>query len=141
MSVVTHLAAVLSIGAAFSLVTQSLFLRLSTRDGDPADAALIVISVNLLVLFPSIVILYFPDYGLTSTSVASFTATGTSGTVISRLLKYTNIIKIGARRTEPITATNALFATTFGVVFLDETLTLSHGIGILLINVGVSAIA
>lgn len=138
----THLIAVfMALGAAIALASQSLFLRIGTEQGNSFDAVFVVMSVNLIVLFPLVSVLYYPDYGLTRVSWVSFTAAGLFGTMLGRMLKFTSISRIGASRTEPIAASNALFATVLGVVLLDETLTVLHGLGIVLIVGGVAAIA
>ena len=138
----THLLAViLALSGALALACQSLFIRIGTQRGTSSDAVFVVILVNLLVLFPLVLILYYPDYGLTPVSWLSFIAAGVFGTMFGRLLKFTSISRIGASRTEPITASNALFATVLGVVFLNETLTLIHSLGVVLIVGGVAAIA
>lgn len=142
MSELTTLFAVgITLGAALALASQSLFLRIGTRDSQPSDAVFVVILVNLVMLVPPVAIFYYPNYGLTRLSVGAFVAAGLFGTVVGRLLKYTSIKRIGASRTEPITATNALFATVLGVVVLGETLTPLHGVGVVLIVGGVAAIA
>ncbi len=139
---VTNLVAILiTLGAALALASQSLFLRIGTRDGQPSDAVFIVILVNLVLLLPPVAVFYYPTYGLTRLSVGAFIAAGIFGTVLGRLLKYTSIKRIGASRTEPITAANALFATILGVGLLGEALTPMHGVGVILIVGGVAAIA
>ena len=134
-------AVLITLGAALALASQSLFLRIGTSDGHPSDAVFIVILVNLALLLPPVAIFYYPDYGLTWTSVLAFVGAGICGTILGRLLKYTSISRIGASRTEPITATNALFATILGVVLLGESMTPIHWFGVLLIVGGVAAIA
>lgn len=137
-----HLIAVLlALCGALALACQSLFIRIGTQRGTSSNAVFVVILVNLLVLLPLVLVLYYPDYGLTQISWLSFVTAGVFGTMFGRLLKFTSISRIGASRTEPIAASNALFATVLGVVFLGETLTLIHGLGVVLIVGGVAAIA
>lgn len=138
----THLIAIfLALGSAIALASQSLFIRIGTQRGKSLNAVFVVILVNLIVLFPLVSILYYPDYGLTHVSWLSFVVAGMFGTMLGRVLKFTSISRIGASRTEPITASNALFATVLGMVLLGETLTVIHGVGVVLIVVGVAAIA
>jgi uncharacterized membrane protein len=139
---ITHVVAIfITLASALALAFQSLFLRMGTEDGDPSLAVFIVIIVNLITLSPLVLIYYYPNYGVTRMSALSFVAAGLSGTIIGRQLKYISISRIGASRTEPITASNALFATALGVILFNETLTKGHLLGICLVVAGVAAIA
>jgi len=95
----------------------------------------------VLVLLPIVLIIYYPEYGLTSTSVVSFIAAGIAGTVIGRAFMYMSIDQIGASRTAPVVASWALLASALGVVLLGESLTPIHGLGIVLVVLGVAVIA
>ncbi len=86
------------------------------------------------------VLLYYPEYHLTRFSWISFIGAGLFGTLLGRMLTYTSIDTIGASRTAPIVASQALFATVFGILVLGESLTPIHGLGIVLIVSGVSLI-
>lgn len=138
----THVAAaLLALIAAIAAACQNLFLRIGTGTGRPYDAVIVVLSVNTIVLVPVVAVLHYPDYGLTRSSWASFIAAGVLGTMLGRAFMFTSISRIGASRTTPIVASWALVATVLGVIILGESLTLIHGIGIVLIVVGVAGIA
>lgn len=138
----THLLAVgISLGAAIASASQNLFVRVGTERGAVYDAVLVVMIVNLVLLVPPILVLYYPDYGLTRVSLVSFLVAGLLGTLLGRLLVYMSVERIGASRTAPIVASWALIATVLGVVVLGETLTAVHGVGVFLIVFGVAAIA
>jgi DME family drug/metabolite transporter len=138
----THLIAVaLAIGAAISNAIMQLCVRLGTERGKSSHAVLIVMSINMIVLLPIVAIVYYPNYQLTSTSWIAFIGAGLFGTLLGRAFMYTSISKIGASRTAPIVATQALIATLLGVVILDEELTGTHAAGIVLIVIGVGVIA
>lgn len=135
------IAILLSLGAALSAAANNLCVRIGTEDGKTYDAVVVVMVVNLVVLLPLVAIVYYPDYGLTRRSWLAFIAAGVLGTLFGRLFLYTSIARIGASRTSPIVASNALVATILGVLLLDETLVPAHAVGIVLIVVGVGAIA
>ena len=142
MTELTHVVAVvLALGAAIASASQSLFVRIGTEDGTAYNAVIVVIGVNMLVLVPLVAIAYYPDYGLTNVSLLSFVAAGLSGTMLGRVFLYTSIDRIGASRTAPIIASWALIASVLGALFLDETLSPAHALGIVLIVVGVAVIA
>ncbi|WP_336021635.1 DMT family transporter [Halobellus salinisoli] len=142
MAEISHLLAVgLAIGAAVSSATSNLSVRKGTDDGETVDAIFVVAIVNVLVLLPVVAVRYYPDYELTWLSLVSFAIAGVLGTLIGRALNFVSIDKIGASRTAPIVASWALISTVLGVVFLDETLTAVHGVGVLLVVVGVAVIA
>lgn len=138
----SHLLGVLlGAGAAVSVASHHVFVRLATDRGAAADAVLFVMGVNVLLLVPAVGALYYPAYALTPVAVGWFLAAGLAGTLLGRLFLYVSIERIGASRTSPLIATNALFATLFGVVLLGESLTAVHGLGILGVVVGAAAIA
>ncbi|WP_436348379.1 GRP family sugar transporter [Natronorubrum sp. FCH18a] len=137
-----HLLAVsIALGAAIASATQNLCIRVGTDRGTVSDATLIVMGVNLLALIPAILVIYYPDYGLTRFSWLSFIVAGLLGTLLGRLFTYMSIERIGASRTAPIVASWALIATVLGVLVLGEELTTVHMVGIVFVIFGVSAIA
>ncbi|WP_436933800.1 DMT family transporter [Halovenus marina] len=138
----THLLAIgLALVASVSNGFQSIFIRKGTDGGKPLDGVIVVMLVNTLVLLPAVVLVYYPDYGLTQASWVSFIGAGLFGTLLGRALMYTSIDKIGASRTIPIIASQTLFATIFGVLLLGETLNEIHAVAIVCIVGGVSLIA
>lgn len=138
----THtIAVLLALGAAISNAIMQLCIRFGTENGKSTNALLIVMSTNMIVLLPAVAIIYYPNYQLTNISWIAFVVAGLFGTVLGRAFMYTSISKIGASRTAPIVATQALVATLLGVVLLGEALTATHAIGILLIVAGVVVIA
>ncbi|WP_144906410.1 DMT family transporter [Halobellus captivus] len=139
---ISHLLAVgLAIGAAVSSATSNLSVRQGTDSGRTKDAIFVVSIVNVLVLLPIVAVRFYPEYGLTRLSLVSFAIAGILGTLIGRALNFASIDKIGASRTAPILASWALISTVLGVIFLGETLTAIHGVGIFLVVGGVAVIA
>ena len=138
----THfLGVVLSLGAALAGAVQYLFLRIGTEDGRANDAVLVVMLMNVLLLLPAVLVLYYPSYGLTWVSWLSFAAAGILGTLLGRVCAFTSIDRIGASRTMPIVASWAMISTVLGVVVLGESLSSVHAIGVMMVVGGVGAIA
>lgn len=131
----------LAIGAAVCSAVSNLAVRKGTEHGRTYDAVLVVAVSNVAILLPIAAAVYYPDYGLTRTSLLSFVVAGVLGTLIGRALMFTSIDRIGASRTAPIIASWALISTVLGVIFLDETLSLTHGVGVVLVVTGIAVIA
>lgn len=139
---ITHLIGIsLALIAATGLGAQVVLIRKGTDTGRATDAVLVVTLVNLAFLIPTTAIIYYPNYGLTWYSTLSFIGAGIAGTLFGRVFKYTSIERIGASRTAPIVASNAVFGALIAVVVLDEVLTLVHFLAIILIVGGVAAIS
>lgn len=139
---VPHLLAILlALGAAISAAAHFLFIRVGTEEGEPLNAVLVGMVINVLLLTPLVAIVYYPEYGLTIRSFLWFVAAGVIGSLMGRAFMYTSIERIGASRTAPIIASRVLISTALGVVVLGESLTLIHGIGVTLVGGGVAMIA
>lgn len=137
-----HLTAVMvALGAAIANACQSLFVRIGTEDGNAYNSVFVVILVNVFIIVPLVSIVYYPHYGFTRVSWISFAAAGLLGTLLGRAFMYSSIQNIGASRTAPIVASQALIAPTFGVIFLGESVTFIHVTGIVLIVGGIVVIA
>lgn len=142
MGEITHLVGIsLALIAAMGLGAQVVLVRKGTDTGRATDAVLVVTLVNLTVLIPATAIIYYPDYGLTRYSALSFIGAGIVGTLFGRVFKYTSIERIGASRTAPIVASNAVFGALIAVIVLDEILTPVHILAVGLIVSGVAVIS
>lgn len=138
----THtLAILLAFGSSIAVATHNLFVRGGTERGTPADAYFIVVSISTLVLVPLVALTYYPDYGLTVVAVLSFVGAGIVGALFGMMMLYVSIERIGAGRTTPIMASQALFATILGVMLLGETLNAAHAAGVVLMVIGIAVIA
>lgn len=134
-------AIVLAFGAAFAIASENLLIRKGTDGASAYDGVVVGVLVNVCVLVPLVTVIYYPNYGLTRISWVSFIGAGLVGTWLGRVFQYTSIERVGASRTAPIVASQALFATVFGILFLGESLALPHAVGILLTVCGVAVIA
>lgn len=127
--------------AALASASQLLLVRKGTDAGRAYDAVLIVMLVNVVALVPLVGVYYYPEYHLTRVSWVAFIAAGLFGTLLGRACQYASVDRIGASRTAPIVASNAIIATVLGVLVLGETVTGVHGVGVVLVVGGVAAIS
>jgi drug/metabolite transporter (DMT)-like permease len=133
----------LAVAAAVGWALQYVFIRLATdrESGTVADAMVVVLATNVVVVAPAVAVWFYPDYGLTPLAVAMFVAAGFAGSLIARITQFASTTTIGASRTAPVVSTTALFSAVFAVAFLGETLTLVHSAGIVLVVSGVAVIS
>ncbi|MFP9062598.1 EamA family transporter [Natrialbaceae archaeon A-chndr2] len=134
---------VLASGSAVLWAAQFLCIRLGTDNGQVTDAVLVTLLSNVVLLTPIVLVLYAGELStlFTPYSILSFAAAGVAGSLVARLLMYRSIETIGASRTSPVISANVFFATVLAVVFLDERLTGTHLLGIVLIVGGVAVIS
>ena len=133
--------ALLAVVAAFGWAGQYVFIRLGTRTGSVTRAMLVSLACNVALVVPAVAVLYYPDYGLTLGSAAAFAGAGIAGSVLSRVAQFEATRTIGASRTAPVVSSTALVSALLAVLFLDETLTLPHLGGIVLIVGAVAVIS
>lgn len=133
------LGTILAITASVMFAFQYLFVRLGTRDGTVTDVVFVSLLTNVVMVVPPALLLY--DFAMTPRAAASFAGAGLAGSFLARICMFNSIQRIGANRTSPIVASNALFATLLAVVVLDETLTAVHLLGVVLIVAGVALIS
>lgn len=130
-----------AIVAALGLSTQAVFLRLATREGRIADALVVGYAMNLLVIVPSALLLYYPDYGLTPLSAGAFVVSGLVGSLVGRAFHFTAVSRVGASRAEAVKASQSLLAALVAVLLLGEVLTLPRLGAIVLIVAGLVLLA
>lgn len=130
-----------AIVGSFALAAQSLSLRVGTHEGRVGDAVVVGLAVNVFVVVPTALVLYYPDYGLTPVSIASFVAAGLVGTLLGRVFYFGGIAKAGASRAEAIKASQSFNAALLAVIVVGETLTMAHLGAIVLIVLGLALLA
>ncbi|RQG87910.1 DMT family transporter [Natrarchaeobius halalkaliphilus] len=131
----------LAVLAALGLSIAVICIRIGTDDGRSVDALVVVLLTNIAILVPVTLALQNPLSGLTRTSLVSFAMAGLVGTFVGRAFFYASIERVGASRSEPIRASQPIYATLAAVIVLGEVLTPEHFAGILLIVLGVGAIS
>lgn len=132
---------VLSLGAAILWAVHNVAIRLGTVRGRVSDAIVVVMVTNVVVIGPAAVVVHHPSYTLPWQSALAFGAAGIAGLMLGRIFLFEGIRAVGASRTTPIVSASALVSSLLAVQFLDETLTLAHGMGIVLIVVGIATIS
>ncbi|MFC6766113.1 EamA family transporter [Natrinema soli] len=133
--------AVLGIGGALMIAVTSLLVRIGTNEGGANDALVVVLICNVVILAPVSLVLYYPTYGLTPTSVVAFAFAGVVGTMLGRVFYFVSIERIGSSRTDAIKASQPLHATVIALFVLGESLTVVHFVGILLIMFGIAVVS
>lgn len=137
---VLSLGVLLAAGGAFFLAAQSLAIRYGTRTSRSADALVVVLTVNVVVLVPLAFALSDPIGQLTLESLAAFTAAGLVGTMTGRAMYFEGIKRVGSSRTEPIKSSQPLHATIIAVVVLGEVVTGGHALSLVAIVAGIAII-
>lgn len=123
--------------AAVSLAGQSLTVRLSTQSYSVTTVVGTMFVVNLALLGPVVGAVYYPQLGLTPTSVGAFAIGGILGSLLARFYLFVGIERLGASRTEPLKSLFPLVALVAAVVLLGETLSATLVFGTILLLAGV----
>ncbi len=124
---------IMSLLSGISLAGSSVSTRKGVFHARESFSALpISIAVGIILTF--IVLLITGRMGqlahLNLLGIVSFGGAGVVHYLIGRRSTYIGLRLIGANRMEPLLATNMIIAISFGLFFLDETLTLYHILGI-----------
>jgi len=135
----TLLGTILATTASLMFAFQYLFVRLGTQKGSVSEVIWVSLLSNVVILVPPALVLY--DFSMSTEAMLAFVGAGLSGSLFARICMFTSIQRLGASRTSPIAASNALFATMLAVLVLDETLTAVHFLGVVLIVAGVAVIS
>lgn len=129
----TAFGTVLAVVAAVAWAGQYLFVRVGTERGSVSDAMLVALACNVALVVPITGLAYYPEYGLSVASLVYFGAAGVAGSFLSRILQFESTRTVGASRTAPTVSASSLVSAFLAVLFLDERLTSTHLIGIVLI--------
>lgn len=132
------LGVVLSAIGATTWALHYLFVRMGMREGTVTRAVYVALLSNVVLVVPVGVALNYPDLGLSPGAVVAFVFAGLCGGLLARVFQYRSIELIGASRTSPIVASAGLVSTVLAVLILGETLTVVHGVGIVMIVAGVA---
>lgn len=124
-----------TLSAVFFAVEISL-IRKSTVKGEPIDAAMITMWINLLIFAP-LALFYYPDFGLNIKTILAFTAAGIFGSFLARICLYEGTKRVGASKSSPILKGDLLIASLVGLIILEEPITTGHISGILVLLAGV----
>lgn len=133
----------LALLAAAGFAAQYLCIRVGTDDGTVTDAVLVTLCCNVVLFVPAVLFWYRDvlDSLYTTEAALAFAGAGLVGAFGARVAMYRGIQSIGASRTAPVVASNALFATLFATLLLDERVTTVHLVGIVLVVAGVAVLS
>jgi len=131
----------LAVLAAVGLAGQSIAVRQAAKGRSITDLVAVVFVVNLLVLLPATVLLYYPDFGLTPTAVGAFAVAGLLGSLLARAALFIGIHRLGASRAEPLKSTFPLVAVGSAVLVLGEPVTPGLAVGVGLLVAGAAAVS
>ncbi|KXA88756.1 hypothetical protein AKJ62_04540 [candidate division MSBL1 archaeon SCGC-AAA259D14] len=135
------LGGLLAISAAIFFAIRVILVRKATVTGRPVDAVTVALWIGLLVFLPLSVILYWPDFGLTRTSIITFIGTGLSGNFFGLICYYEGTKRVGASRTVSISTGRLLVATFLSIIFLKEPFTIPHLLGIFILTFGITVVS
>lgn len=126
--------------AAAALAGQSLAVRRSTQDHRVTDVVAVMFGVNVLVFVPAAAVRYYPAYGLTVGALVAFAVGGLVGSLLARVALFIGIERLGASRAEPLKSTFPILSVLGAAIVLDETVTATLVVGMLVIVAGVVAV-
>ncbi len=126
-----------TVGALTSAIGLTFFVRRSMVKGNPLDAAMVTLLVNVLIYVPLSILLYSPHFGLTLRSFLAFGAAGLLASFLVRILVYAGTKRIGISRVNPVLRADLLIASVVALVVLAEPASAGHLTGIVLLSIGV----
>ena len=139
----TTIGAGLATIAAVCFAVQFLAIRIGTEDNAVADAVLVTLVCNVVLVVPVVVVRNWGHLSslYTPTAVVAFATAGLAGLGLARVFLFRSVKLIGASRTSPVAATNVLFATVFAALVLGERAAPLHVVGIVLVVGGVGLLS
>jgi DME family drug/metabolite transporter len=114
--------------------------RRGLQQSTPRSSAFIYLLVNTAILWGMTAILY-PLDRLSTLGLEYFVLAGLFAPGIARTFRDTSLLRLGVTLTSPIVATNTLFAVIFASLALHEPVTLTLGIGAILVVGGASLLS
>ena len=111
--------------------------------GDPVQASLVVVLVELVIYWTVVSLLYGRAVfsGISLEILAVFVFAGVVGTAVGRITIFVGVDKVGASLNSAILSTRPLFATMIALAFLGEPLGPLTAIGIVVLVAGLSLLA
>jgi drug/metabolite transporter (DMT)-like permease len=111
--------------------------------GTSLQASLVVVLVDSTLYLVSLAVLQGGDAfsGLTTATLAVFLLAGVFGTALGRLATFTGVDRVGASVNSAGISARPLFATMLAVLFLGEAAALSTAVGVVVLVVGLAALA
>ena len=134
--VTDQMGAMLAVFGALAVAFESILVRKYTVKGSIRELIGIVILVNAVVWSGISIFYYYPDFDLSTKSILAFIFSGIFGFFLGYILFFTSIKRIGASKTMPIIRTQVIVALFLSIMFLGETLTPFHLLGICIMIFG-----
>lgn len=134
--VTDQMGALLAVFGALAVAFQSILVRKHTIKGSIRELIGIVILVNAVIWSGVSLLYYYPDFDVSAKSILAFIFSGIFGFFLGYILFFTSIKRIGASKTMPIIRTQVIVALILSIMFLGETLTPFHLLGICIMIVG-----
>jgi drug/metabolite transporter (DMT)-like permease len=133
-----------AVAGTLAVVVASLSYAVSnlyTQHRFPTTSPLVITAASsvaaALVLLP-LALLQLPDEMPSWKALGSVAALGVGGTAVALIFFYRMLVQYGASRASLVTYLLPPFALVYGVIFLDERVTLNAGLGLVLILAGVA---
>ncbi len=130
--------------AAVAFAANTVYVRKAASQTGESFTS-VVISVYIGILFFTALVFFSGEWSkLWSISWQGFALLGTAGIihfVVGRLLVYNAVRLIGANKASALLRTSTLYAVILGVVFLNESITISLVLGVLFILVGATLVS
>ena len=123
--------------ASLSYAAANLYTQHHFSDVSPLVTATAAILSGALVLLP-LALFPIPDEVPSAKALGSVAALGIAGTAVASIVLYRMLVAYGSARTTLVTYLLPPFALFYGVVFLDERVTLHALLGLILILGGVA---
>lgn len=119
-----------------------LFAQRALRRGTPVQVVFwtLMIASLLLLLAHAALMGMAPLTAVSTPTLTAFVLAGGTNYLLGRTFYFSSIRDVGPARSVPISSTYPLFAATFAVLGLGESLTLRRALGVLLVVVGILCI-
>lgn len=111
--------------------------------GTSLQASLVVVLVDSTLYIVALAVLQGGDAftGLTTATLAVFLLAGVFGTALGRLATFAGVDRVGASVNSAGVSARPLFATVLAVLFLGEAASISTAVGVVVLVVGLAALA
>ncbi len=135
------LGAFIGLLSAFFFAVRFPLVRKATVTGSAIDALTSTLVIDVLVYFFLSVVLNYPNFGITTFSFFAFFSAGLCGPFFGLFCLYEGTNRIGASITAPMTRGSLLISVLIAILFLEESITIMHVIGIIILLIGVMIIS
>lgn len=128
--------ALLGIFSALFFAISFILIRKSLSTGESIGASIVATGASALVFLPFL-ILYYPNFDLSTKALLAFAVSGISANFLGRICVYSGMDRVGVSRTIPISRGSLIVAALLGLFILGETITSGHFLGIIILASGV----